>query len=614
MAGNNRLRPQECSDKRLKYIWRGFIVLGTALFLALVFQVFSYKKDKFYYYLVPKSVTTPVTPERGDIFDCKGRIIATSTILYDIHLDTAAPADSVWDRNAVALAGAMAGYFKDKSKSEYNASLQQARKKRNRFFLLKKDINLLDVYEMRKMPLLREGRYKGGYLESSRQERKYPYGTSARRTIGYVKSNNDTVRMIGIEGSFDSYLHGEDGKQMMSRSDYGMTPVGGKDNVKATNGDDITLTLDIDIQNIADKALRSGVERSDYIEKSCVIVLETATGAVKAMVNLGRDREGHISERENYAISNAEAPGSIFKGAVLMAMLEEGYLTSIEDSIPTYRGSWKYKGEVFNDTKHVGPKRFPGGYIKVREAFEMSANNPFRQMICDTETFGSNPQRFIDKIKGFGLIDTIDFDIKGNVPPSILTPDDTVGKGMGTWGNGIFPRMAIGYNMILSPLNIITFYNAIANGGKVMKPYLVQTISRNGRVKEHFEPIVLHRRICSQRTADTLKRAMVQVTTSKGGTAYWQFRGAACTTAGKTGTAQRLFKMSNGKDGYHDFATGYESQQGSFVGFFPAENPEYTAIVVIWSKPAPNNFYGASYAGPVFREIADKIYCLHENK
>lgn len=241
----------------------------------------------------------------------------------------------------------------------------------------------------------------------------------------------------------------------------------------------------------------------------------------------------------------------------------------------------------------------------------MSANNPFRQLICDKAHYGSNPARFVGRIKGFGLIDTIDFDLKGNTPPFILDPSMKKRTSKGFWDGGTFPRMAIGYGMELSPLNIVTFYNAIANGGRMMKPYLVEAILDGDRELRSFGPETLHDSICSRETAGTLKRMMGMVTSDKGGTAYAQLHDAVCPIAGKTGTAQRVFRMSNGKYGYND--GGKESQQGSFVGFFPLDKPEYTAIVVVWSRPSDKNFFGATYAAPPFKEIADKLYCLNDD-
>ncbi|MCQ2154481.1 MAG: penicillin-binding protein 2 [Bacteroidales bacterium] len=608
---DNRLRPIEKSDKVMTLLWALFILAGFALCVILLVKVICYKEDKkFGPYLVPQNRMTALTPVRGDILDYKNRILATSTLVYEARLDCTIAKDTAWSNNVRPLAKDLARVVGEKTEEQYYSMLQKARSKGNRFLLLGKNLTQLEINEVRKMPIVSKGRFHGGYMEERSQKRLYPYGYSARRTIGYVKNNADsTSDGKGIEGTFDNYLHGKDGCQVLRRSDYGMIPVNDSRNKAADNGVDIRTTIDIDIQNIADEALRKTVESSDLIEKACVIILESKTGAVRAMVNLGRDQQGNIGEWDNYAVRNAEAPGSVFKGAVVMAMLEDGYVTSLNHKIPTYGGHWTYNGKVYDDTKHVGPKRYPGGIIKLREAFEMSANNPFRQLVCDN--YGKNPARFIKKIKGFGLIDTIDFDLNGVTPPFILDPSIKKRTAKGFWDGGTFPRMAIGYCMELSPLNIVTFYNAIANGGKMMKPYLVDAIVDGGEVLRKFEPTVMHESICRQATADTLKKVMGLVTSDKGGTAYWQLHGAVCPIAGKTGTAQRLFRMSNGKWGYDD--NGVESQQGSFVGFFPSDNPKYTGIVVVWSKPSARNFFGATYAAPPFREIADKIYCLNED-
>lgn len=608
---DNRLRPIEKSDKVMTVLWVLFILAGFALCVILLVKVICYKEDKkFGPYLVPQNRMTALTPVRGDILDYKNRIIATSTLVYEARLDCTIAKDTAWSNNVRPLARKLSQVIGEKNEGQYYSMLQKAKSKGNRYLLLGKNLTQLEINEVRKMPIINKGRFHGGYMEERSQKRLYPYGYSARRTIGYVKNNADsTSDGKGIEGTFDKYLHGQDGCQILRRSDYGMIPVSDSRNKAADNGVDIRMTIDIDIQNIADEALRKTVESSDLIEKACVIILESKTGAVRAMVNLGRDQQGNIGEWDNYAVRNAEAPGSVFKGAVVIAMLEDGYVTSLDHKIPTYGGHWTYNGKVYDDTKHVGPKRYPGGVIKLREAFEMSANNPFRQLVCDN--YGKNPARFVKKIKGFGLIDTIDFDLNGVTPPFILDPSIRKRTAKGFWDGGTLPRMAIGYCMELSPLNIVTFYNAIANGGKMMKPYLVDAIVDGGEVLRKFEPTAMHESICRQATADTLKKVMALVTSDKGGTAYWQLHGAVCPIAGKTGTAQRLFRMSNGKWGYDD--NGVESQQGSFVGFFPAENPKYTGIVVVWSKPSAKNFFGATYAAPPFREIADKIYCLNED-
>jgi len=618
----NRLRDVKPNDWTMRTLWVLCMLIGLFLCGLLVYKVITYEENPVYgNFIKPCDKEVTLVPQRGDILDCNNRVLATTTVAYEVHFDTAVPEDSVWNSGIMPLCEALEEQFNEKSAAQYYEIFQKARDKKKRYVPVMKDISQLAILKVRQMPIFCLGTNGGGYIEDRSEKRLYPYGTSARRTIGYVKNNSDsTAKRIGVEGRFDKDLHGVDGIQVMKKSDYGMISVRDSKNKKAINGKSIRTTIDIDIQNIADEALRQTVEKNDLIEKSCVIIMERTTGAIKAMVNLGRDPKGRIGEWDNYALRTAEAPGSVFKGAVLMAMFEEGYLTTLETRIRTYGGDWQYNGQTFNDAKHLNYNNFPSGYIKIREAFEMSANNPFRQLICDsttlngTKSFANNPARFIRKVKSFGLLDTLDFDLKGCTPPFILDPsiDYRHRTKKGFWDGGTYPRIAIGYCMEISPLNIVNFYNAIANDGQMMKPYLIDAVIDGKKVVEQYKPQILHEHICTKRTADTLKRAMSMVTKTQHGTAYWQLHDAVCPIAGKTGTAQRVFKMSNGRYGMHDQATHAESQQGSFVGFFPVDNPIYTAIVVIWCKPAVKNFYGATWAAPVFKEIANKIYCLYE--
>lgn len=607
----SRLRNTKQTDTTMMVLWGCFIALGLALFCIIIFKVITHDSRNDKAFSAPELIR-PVTPTRGNIVDCKDRILATSTVSYSITMDCVVPADTLWNNNIQALSRALAQKFGKKTEAEYLQMFQKARKEKKRSIKVISDVNQLDIYQVRKMPIFAKGRYKGGYIEERNEKRLYPYGESARRTIGYIRTNSESgSSKRGIEGNYDEYLHGRDGVQVYRKSDFGFNPVDDFRNERSHDGIDVRTTIDIDIQNIADQALRKTVEKSNLIEMACAIVMETETGAIKAMVNLGRNSSGQIGEWNNYALLMADPPGSVFKAAVLMAMLEDGYIKDLDQEIPTYGGIWKYGKTTFNDEKHLNRSRFPSGKIKVREAFEMSANNPFRQMICADTTYGNNPSRFIKRIKGFGLIDSLDFDLAGAAVPCIVDTSMKPGNPKGYWDGTTLPRMAIGYNMEVSPLNLITFYNAIANGGRMMKPYLVDAILDKGSVEKSFKPEVLHRHICRKEVCDTLKKVMAMVTSNQGGTAYWQLHGAVCPIAGKTGTAQRLFLGRNGKYTYND--GGVESQRGTFVGFFPVEEPKYTAVVVVWNKPSASNFYGATYAAPVFREIADKIYCLNED-
>lgn len=611
-GNKTKLRSLDESYKVMMHLWVLFILAGLAVVGIIGYKLINYRYDeKFHPALIPQRREMPVIPVRGNILDSKNRILATSTLNYTVRMDTKAPEQELWDSEIANLAAALDTTVGLKSTEGWIKYLNAQRRQGKRYAMICRGVSQLDIIKIRKFPIFCKGQNKGGYIEERAQKRLYPYGRLAFRTIGYVKDNTDsTVQKKGIEGQMDSLLHGVDGVQVFSRSDFGLITVADESNYPCKDGMDVRTTIDIDVQGIADRALRAKVEESELIEKSCVIVLETTTGAVKAMVNLGRDETGVIGEWDNYALRNAEAPGSVFKGAVLMAMMEEGKVNSLNMEIPTYGGIWEYRNQTYNDSKHLNRNRFPSGRVKIWEAFEMSANNTFRQLVCDYG-FGDNPGGFVDRIKSFGITDTIDFDLNGTTPPFILDPSMRKRTAKGFWDNGTLPRLAIGYNMELTPLNIVTFYNAIANNGRMMKPYLLEAVLQDGKVVQNYGPSVMRECICSEKTIKMLKQAMGMVTTNEGGTAYRQLHGAVCPIAGKTGTAQRLFKMGNGKYGYRD--GNVESQQATFVGFFPQDKPKYTAIVVMWSKPSSKNFFGASYSAPVFREIADRIYCLNEN-
>jgi len=605
------------TDTIMATLWFGFILAGLAIFGILIYKVVIYKDNpKTHNQFYPVPVEKTIFPRRGDITDCKGRVLATSNIVYDMHLDCKVADEGIWKVSVAALADSLANIPGVRSRQEWVQYLNQGRENKVGGLVIGTGISHTDYLRIREYPMFELNKYKGGFVVNEREQRFYPYNNVARRTIGYVQNNQDSLKKThkkGIEGAFDKDLHGINGCTILRKSDYGLIPISEDANIPAIPGKTIRTTLDIDVQSISDRALRRVVEANELIEKSCVIVMESKTGAIRAMVNLGRDDKGKISERDNYAVKNAEAPGSVFKGAVVMALLEEGYLTTLEEKVPTYDGKWTYNGFLYDDCKHVGKNRYPDGYIKVKEAFEMSANNPFRQLICDETHFGNNPARFVDKVKSFGLFDSLEFDLPGIAKPFILDPSMKKMTKKGCWDAGTFPRMAIGYCMELSPLNIVTFYNAIANRGVMYKPCLVDAIINGDEVEKQFGPTIIHEKICRTEVADTLVKVMGKVASDKNGTAYWQLKDAICPIAGKTGTAQRVFQGKNGKNVMHE-EDGTESQQGSFVGFFPKDNPEYTAIVVVWGKPSKKNLYGATWAAPVFREIADKIYSLNDGR
>lgn len=596
-------------------LWALFILAGLLLCAVLILKIIGWKPNPALNPYISLHIDTEVViPSRGDITDYKGRVLATSTIAYDINMDCKVPSDTLWNNNIAGLAEGLARILGGRTAQQWQEYLQNGRAKGMGSLPIQEKVTHVNAMQLRKLPIFEKGQNRGGYIETRKDKRLYPYGETAKRVIGYVVDNAGTVTSRGIEGAYDADLHGVNGVQVKKKSDNGKIPVNHPDNVAAKNGKCVRTTLDIDIQTIAERALLKSVKSSEYIEKACVIVLETKTGAVRAMANLSQFPDGTVVDDNNHAVLHAEAPGSVFKGALVAAMLDEGYLTSLDYKIPTHGGKWIYHGNPYRDYEHLNKSKFPSGYITVREAFEMSANNPFRQLLCEISPYNGNPDRFIKKVKSMGLFDTLSFDLTGIAAPFILEPSMKKRTSKGSWDGGTYPRIAIGYGMELSPLNLVTFYNAIANDGRMMKPYLVESVMDGDKEVKHFSPTVLREQICCKQTIDTLKRVMSMVTSRKGGTAYYQLKDAVCPIAGKTGTAQRLFKKKDGTTGYIDENdTNAKSHQGTFVGFFPVDNPKYTAIVVVWSRKSYKNHYGATYAAPAFREIADKIYCLNED-
>jgi len=313
-----------------------------------------------------------------------------------------------------------------------------------------------------------------------------------------------------------------------------------------------------------------------------------------------KDENGMLGETYNYAVKRKGNPGSVFKAVTLMALLEDRKV-ELEDSIPTFYGEWSYKGVKLPDDDYLYKSKWPDDKITVSDGFMISSNHVFRYLAC--ENYGEKPEKFIAKIKGFKLLDKIDFDLDGLVEPSIHTPDQDL------WSTTSLPSIAMGYSVNITPLHTLMFYNAIANKGRMMKPYLVEDIETDGKVKKEFKPQVIDRQICSKAVADTLTRAMLKVTEGWKGTAREPFRNAKCRVAGKTGTARVEFKDEiTGRTGLED-SQGRKTHVATFVGFFPVENPVYTAIVVMYSRPTLANVYGVRCA-PVVRAIADDYYCM----
>ena len=592
-----------------------FILMAIVVVLRIVYIQLLYKPETVYVERFTTGNRKVVTePERGAILSYDGKVLAASTPKYQIAMDCTVRrqefaemtdrekgerAEAEWLGKARKLAEGLSGIYKDKTAGEYYRLIAESRRTDRRYVKIGGLVDYETYRKVMALPLFNEGQYKGGAIVEKYDKRIYPYGSLARRVLGHLDDNNPNNDDVGIEGKYDYVLHGTDGIEWLKKTDnreyirdYDSTFV------EVENGRDVRTTLDVDLQDIAEKALKKGIEGQENVEGGCAILMDVKTGAIRAMVNLTVEGDGKAYERFNYAIGRAEAPGSVFKTATLMTLLEDRK-TKLSDEVPTFRGKWSYRGVRLPDDPYL--RDWKSDKISVREGLEISSNQVFRYLACTN--YDENPERFVNKLYEYGLGSTFDFDLIGFADPEIPMP------GAVNWSGTTLPTISYGYSVKETPMHIAMFYNAIANKGKLMKPYLVESIEKDGKVEKRMKPEILNGSICSRSVADSLASALRSVVTDGTGS---RLKNAKCPVAGKTGTARLLVNFEkNGKPvaAYQD-DQGRKQHQGTFVGFFPADAPEFTAIVVVYSKLSRMNFYGGAIPANVFREIVNSIYCL----
>jgi cell division protein FtsI (penicillin-binding protein 3) len=515
-------------------------------------------------------------------------MLSTSIPVFDIYVDFGADGLREKDgkrfyKNLDSLSICLASLFKDGNAAYYKNLLKTEYKKQSRYFALKKKISFEDYEALRDFPLVREGRNKSGFIIDVRDNRVNPYVLLANRTIGL--SRGDTSKNVGLERSYDSVLKGQTGQRLMRYISGTYVPVDGAE-IEPENGKDIVTTIDTYIQDVAENALLKMMSENSSIHGSC-IVMEVKTGKIKAIANLGKRPDGSYWEDYNYGLGMRTEPGSVFKIATLISLLEDNYVDT--GSIVDCEGGRKnFYGLNITDS-HLGT-----GRVTVKEAFAMSSNVAFAKLA--DEYYHNQPSKFYQHLHALRLDTTSGVDIVGAAKPFIKKPTSK------HWAKTTIPFMAHGYEELETPLNLLMVYNAVANNGKMMKPYLVNSINEMGEEIQTFKPQVLVDKICSDDILGKLKGCLLAVVQSKEGTAHgletdvYQF-------AGKTGTA--VSAMDN--RGYNKSAKIYQS---AFMGYFPANNPEYSIGIVIQNSSESKHVYGASVSGPVFREIADRLYAL----
>lgn len=562
------------------YLIGGLCSLFGVAVLGKVYHIQTYKQG--YWKSLADSLTTnyfDVKAERGNIYSADDKLLATSVPYFELHIDFASKAmtNEIFKKNVDSLAFYMWKNFNKNTVQGYKEQLIKARKQKKRYYPLCANADYSLLKEIKKWPLFREGKFKGGLIVETHQERRNPYGHLAQRTIGLIRDN---AQDIGLEEASDSLLKGVNGKVLKQKIAGGeWVPIKGAGQIEPKNGYDIITTIDLGLQDITESTLMQAVTeyQADF---GCAILMEVKTGAIKAIANLGKIKDATYSENYNYAIGLSNEPGSVFKIAGYLALFDDGFI-KLTDSINSNHASAVFAGQLLTDDGHNSQYSFltPG------KALAISSNVAIAKWI--TQFYGNNKQKFYNKLEDFGLTAAAHIDLKGESSPVIHKPKD--------WSALSLPWIAHGYEVKFTPLQILTFYNAIANNGTRMKPYLVQQVLDNGNVIREYKPTSTKQKICKPEAAAMAKEILLRVVEDKNGTG----RGISTPhyrIAGKTGTA----KMSFGKTGYTD------KNLSSFVGFFPADDPLYSCIVVIGG---PQGLFttGGAVSAPVFRTMADKI-------
>ena len=512
-------------------------------------------------------------------------MLATSIPKYDIRIDAIQAKQTVFDEHLPALADSLSAY-KGKSASYYKDVIRKARAKKNRYFLLARNISYSDYIRMRNFPLLNLGAIKGGLIVEQTTRREHPMGGIAERTIGYERIDEDgNITRPGIDGAFgEKYLRGVKGKRLKQKIGNGQwKPIADYDQVEPQDGYDVYTTIDVNIQDIAHHSLLSQLEKYKA-DHGCVVVMEVKTGEIKAISNLGRNKNGYYYERLNYAVGESHEPGSTFKLMALTAALEDKVIDT-SDVVDTENGIISFYGNKVRDSRNGGY-----GKITVSKAFEVSSNTGIVKVIDGA--YRKKPSKFIDRLYSMNLNDSLDLPIIGE--PSPIIPDPRIKNGR--WSGIALQWMAYGYGVSFTPLQTLAFYNAIANDGKMVQPKFLKEVREFDKVLVPFEEKVINSKICSQQTVGKVQQLLKNVVEKKHGTGNGLYS-KNFSMAGKTGTCQ--------KDYANKDKLNYIS---SFAGYFPADNPKYSCIVVIHEPDKSVGYYGADVSGPVFKRIAQKIY------
>ncbi|MBU3821067.1 transpeptidase family protein [Flavobacteriaceae bacterium XHP0103] len=523
-----------------------------------------------------------IPANRGNVYSVKGNLLATSIPKYDIRIDAVTPSVKNFEKYLNPLCDSLSKYS-GKSSSYYRNEIRKARANKNRYHLLARNISYSDYVRFRNFPLLNLGAFRGGLIVEQTTKREHPMGAIAQRSIGYERfDEKGNVTRAGIDGAFgEQYLRGENGhraKQQIGKGQW--KPISDANEVDPKDGYDVYTTIDVNIQDIAHHALLKQLEEYEA-DHGCVVVMETKTGEIRAISNLGKTKKGYYSELLNYAVGESHEPGSTFKVMALMAALEDEVVDT-STVVDTKLGYKQFYGRGIYDTHGHGK-------ISAAKALEVSSNIGLATIIDDG--YSKNPEKFIDHIKDWKLDQPLGLPIIGEGKPVIPKPGDNI------WSKNALPSMAYGYNLRLTPLQTLAFYNAIANDGVMVKPRFIKEVKELNKVKKTFKESRMNNKICSDETLKEIQAIMKHIVERGTGESLYS---PYFSMAGKTGTAQTEYWMEGWKENKRYIS--------SFAGYFPADNPKYSCIVVIHKPSVSKGYYGADVSGPVFKAIAQKIF------
>lgn len=525
-----------------------------------------------------------IAPNRGNLYSDDGSLLATSVSRYVVRFDAVTVSAENFEKHVGPLSFSLSTLLGNTAE-HYEQLLRKARANKNRYARIATNVSYTDYLKIREFPLFNLGPYKGGFIVEQRTVREHPLGKIAERSVGYERvDENGYITRVGLEGAFGQYLRGIEGKRLKQKIAKGQwKPIGQENIVEPKDGYDVISTIDINIQDIAHHALLGQLEKYQA-DHGCVIVMETKTGAIKAISNLGRTSDGKYYERLNYAIGESHEPGSTFKLMSLVAALEDGVVDT-STVIDTEKGKWRIYDRIVRDSRHGGY-----GEITVSEAFEVSSNTAFAKMIHNG--YKESPSTFTKRLARMKLDQPLGMPIRGEGEPVLRSPGD---KG---WSGISLAWMSHGYEVAQTPLQTLAFFNAIANDGEMVRPRLIREVREWDRTLYLFEKEVVSPQICSEATVKKVKQLLKNVVEKEHGTGH-RLYSSNFSMAGKTGTAQKNYATKDPDK------LGYIS---SFAGYFPADSPKYSCIVVIHEPDKSVGYYGADVSGPVFKAIAHKIY------